>query len=64
MKSDAHQEARQPGTNNRRSLELEEQIRRRAYELYEKRGASGGHDLDDWLKAEAELKKKRRAATA
>src|SRR5437763_744823 len=26
MKSDPHQEARQPGTNNRRSLELEEQI--------------------------------------
>ncbi len=34
---------------------LEEQIRRRAYALYEECGREGGHDLDDWLRAEAEL---------
>jgi len=34
---------------------LEEQIRRRAYELYEERGRGPGHDLDDWLRAEAEI---------
>ena len=33
----------------------EEQIRRRAYELYEARGRGNGHDLDDWLEAEAEI---------
>lgn len=32
----------------------EEVIRRKAYELYEKRGRTDGHDLDDWLSAEAQ----------
>jgi len=35
--------------------ELEEQIRRRAYELYEHRGRVDGHALDDSLQAEAEV---------
>ncbi len=35
--------------------ELEEQIRRRAYELYEQRGRVDGYALDDWLQAEAEV---------
>ncbi|MBZ5571834.1 MAG: DUF2934 domain-containing protein [Acidobacteriia bacterium] len=34
---------------------LEEEIRRRAYALYEQRGREEGHDIDDWLHAEAEL---------
>jgi hypothetical protein len=34
---------------------LEDQIRARAYELYEERGMEDGNDLDDWLRAEAEL---------
>ena len=34
---------------------LEEEIRRRAYELYEERGHEDGHDIDDWLRAEAEV---------
>ena len=34
---------------------LEDQIRRRAYELYEKRGREDGHDLEDWLRAEEEV---------
>jgi DUF2934 family protein len=34
---------------------LEEQIRLRAYELHEARGHEHGHDLDDWLRAEAEI---------
>jgi hypothetical protein len=33
---------------------LEEQIRLRAYALYEARGREDGRDLDDWLQAEAE----------
>lgn len=34
---------------------LEEEIRRRAYEFYEERGREHGHDLDDWVRAEAEV---------
>jgi hypothetical protein len=34
---------------------LAEQIRRRAYELYEARGREDGHELEDWLRAEAEI---------
>jgi hypothetical protein len=36
------------------SSELSEQIRCRAYDLYEQRGREDGHDLDDWLQAESE----------
>jgi Protein of unknown function (DUF2934) len=38
--------------------ELEDRIRLRAYEMYEQRGRAAGHDLDDWLRAEAELTEK------
>jgi Protein of unknown function (DUF2934) len=31
-------------------------IARRAYELYEQRGRDHGHDLDDWLQAERDLR--------
>jgi len=34
---------------------LEEEIRRLAFELYEERGREHGHDLDDWVRAEAEV---------
>lgn len=37
------------------STDLAEQIRARAYDLYELRGRQDGHDFDDWLQAEAEL---------
>lgn len=30
-------------------------VARRAYELYEARGAEPGQDLEDWLRAEREL---------
>jgi len=33
----------------------EDQIRVRAYQLYEERGKLEGHDLEDWLQAKAEL---------
>jgi hypothetical protein len=38
-----------------RSSDIEERIRRRAYELYEQRGRVEGFALDDWLEAEAEI---------
>ena len=42
--------------------ELQEQIRARAYQLYEQRGRDDGHDLDDWLHAQAELSQVQKAA--
>ncbi len=35
--------------------DLQEQIRRRAYELYEQRGRNDGFELNDWLQAESEM---------
>ncbi len=46
------------------SSDLQEQIRRRAYELYEERGKDGGHDLADWLQAESEVTRQRSKAVA
>jgi hypothetical protein len=33
-----------------------ELIRKRAYQLFEARGAQAGHELDDWLEAERQIK--------
>ena len=37
------------------SNDLESEIRRRAYELYERRGCTPGHEKEDWLVAEQEI---------
>jgi hypothetical protein len=37
------------------SHEITEQIRMRAYELFEQRGRHEGHDHEDWVRAEAEI---------
>jgi len=39
-----------------RQSDLREMIARRAYEIYEERGKGDGDDLNDWLRAEAEVK--------
>lgn len=45
--------------------DLESKIRLRAFALYQDRGGEDGHDVEDWLRAEEELlKKKVRAAAA
>jgi len=51
-----------PTTKNLRTFgrtaaedDREEQIRTRAYELYEARNRGEGHDVEDWLEAEAEI---------
>jgi hypothetical protein len=36
-----------------------EQIRIRSYELYEAHGREDGHDMEDWLRAEAETEIKK-----
>ena len=41
---------------------LQDQVRARAFQLYEQRGRDEGHDLDDWLQAEAELSQVQKAA--
>lgn len=38
-----------------RTAGLDEQIRCRAYQLYEERGKADGQELKDWLAAEAEI---------
>jgi Protein of unknown function (DUF2934) len=47
------------GTSELEELELEHQISLRAYELYEKRGREDGHKLEDWLRAEEEITRKK-----
>ena len=52
-------------TNGPRDLELEDQIRHRAYELYEERGRQDGHEQEDWFRAKEEIAiKKFRTASA
>ncbi len=46
------------------TLSLEEEIRRRAYELYEQRGRQDGLAEEDWLRAETEVLGRRTARTA
>jgi hypothetical protein len=40
---------------NASTLDLEEEIRLRAYQLYEERGYTPGHENEDWLVAEREI---------
>ena len=52
-------------TSEPQDLELQDQIRQRAYELYEARGRKHGRELEDWFRAEAEItQKKVRTAAA
>lgn len=37
------------------AIEQLDRIRQRAYELYVARGQEDGHELEDWLQAEAEI---------
>ena len=49
---------------NRMDAEIEEQIRQRAYELYQERGGLDGNATDDWQQAKEEvLSSKAKAAT-
>ena len=51
----AHDPTKKEPANLVTDPNLDEEIRRRAYALYGQRGRKDGHDLDDWLHAEAEL---------
>ena len=45
---------------NQERVPSPEQIEKRAHEIYMKRGGGYGHDLDDWLAAEQQLKEEMR----
>lgn len=49
---------------NEPSQNREEQIRSRAYELYEARGREDGHDTEDWFRAESEMSGKKSKTAA
>ena len=51
-------------TSEPQEVDLEHQIRLRAHELYEARGREDGHELDDWLRAEEEIRAKKVTAAA
>ena len=55
MKSTHGENENYPTTQNTEPA-YNRDIRLRAYELFEQRGREDGHDLDDWLQAEAEFK--------
>jgi hypothetical protein len=59
MSTDATKKSPTAVTTKPQEPELELEIRLRAYELYEARGKEDGHDRDDWLRAEEEIKKKK-----
>jgi len=44
--------------------ELQDQIRDRAYELYEQRGSNEGNEVSDWLQAESEVAHKKPASVS
>ena len=59
MTIDATKKQPTTGISELQEFELEYQIRLRAYQLYEARGRKNGHDIDDWLRAEEEITRKK-----
>jgi len=53
---------RQATKESDRANATEERIRRRAYELYVARGREPGKELEDWVRAQGELKREEEAA--
>jgi hypothetical protein len=51
--------ATQTGGSTGNHLLSTEEIALRAHEIFLERGATPGHDMDDWLQAEMELSQKR-----
>ena len=49
------------GETSLRNAARDEEIRRRAFEIYLQRGEQPGRELDDWLQAERELERGVRA---
>jgi Protein of unknown function (DUF2934) len=65
MNANSEKKSRASATSDPQDLELEAQIRLRAYEIYEARGQEDGHEQEDWFRAKEEITiKKFRTATA
>ena len=47
--------------NGSGSMTLEDQIRLRAYEIYQERGYTPGNEREDWLTAEREVRARSRS---
>ncbi len=45
-------------------INQQEQIRLRAFEIYQQRGGGDGHELEDWLQAESEVLDNKRTMKA
>jgi hypothetical protein len=45
-------------------INLEDEIRRRAYELFQHRGSGSGGEAEDWLTAEREVRQRYRQQSA
>jgi Protein of unknown function (DUF2934) len=56
--SQANSKQLEPREASGRNAALEEEIRRRAYEIYLERGEQPGRELNDWFQAERELQSK------
>ena len=52
------------GTGNHSAVDVELEIRRRAYELYESRGYVDGQAEEDWIQAEREVRARQQKHTA
>jgi hypothetical protein len=49
---------------NELESDIQERIRARAYQLFQERGGEPGHDVEDWLQAEAEILGSRKPSAA
>lgn len=56
MKNKNNHKHHAPALHVDESVSLEEQIAKRAHELWEQRDREHGNDLSDWLRAEREIK--------
>ena len=52
------------GNSNHSAVDVESEIRRRAYELYESRGHVDGQAEEDWIQAEREVRARQQKHTA
>lgn len=52
------------GNGNHSAVDVESEIRQRAYELYESRGYVDGQAEEDWIQAEREVRARQQKHTA
>ena len=52
----------EPESMQKYSYEVRERIAKKAYELHEQRGRQAGRELEDWLEAEALVRKEMETA--